>query len=87
MYADIVRLIICFLMVVLQGDMGAYELEKLEPEVTSLCDRIGNLKCCTAKDRLCQSEMAKRTANLLRTLLMLKSDSTHPQHAMHVPTK
>ena len=34
-----------------QDNISAYELEKLEPEVTSLCNRIGDLQCRTAKDR------------------------------------
>lgn len=70
-----------------RGDVSAYELEKLEPEVTSLCSRIGSLQCHRAKDRLCQSEMAKRTANLLRTLLMLKKGSQHSHHKTHAPPK
>merc|ERR1712002_1260560 len=70
-----------------KGDVSAYELEKLEPEVTSLCNRIGNLECSTARDRLCQSEMAKRTANLLRTLLMLKTEGHQIKTSKHVATK
>ena len=34
-----------------QGAVGVYELEKLQPEVTSLCSRISKLDCRDAKDR------------------------------------
>ncbi|XP_041359202.1 nuclear pore complex protein Nup98-Nup96-like [Gigantopelta aegis] len=48
-----------------------YDLDKLQSGLTSLCNRVGNLECCTSKDRLCQSEMAKKSAKMLRTLLTL----------------
>ena len=38
--------------ILLQGAVGVYELEKLQPEVTSLCSRISQLDCHDAKDRL-----------------------------------
>uniref|UniRef100_A0A674BPF4 Nuclear pore complex protein Nup98-Nup96 n=1 Tax=Salmo trutta TaxID=8032 RepID=A0A674BPF4_SALTR len=47
-------------------------LERLHTEVTSLCSRIELLPCSTAKDRLAQSEMAKRVANILRVVLSLQ---------------
>lgn len=61
---------------ILKGEVSAYELEGLQPEVTSLCNRLSNLHCNTAKDRLCVSEMAKKTANLLRVVLSLGSGMT-----------
>ncbi|ELU16922.1 hypothetical protein CAPTEDRAFT_222010 [Capitella teleta] len=56
-----------------QGEPSAYELEKLQVEVSSLSKRIGSLVCRNATDRLCQSEMAKRTANLTYTLITMQS--------------
>ncbi|KAL5011966.1 hypothetical protein ScPMuIL_010517 [Solemya velum] len=57
-----------------QKDFSPYELEQLQPEVISLCNRVGSLVCRDSMDRLCQSEMAKKCANLLRTLHSLQSD-------------
>ncbi|NWI19266.1 NUP98 protein, partial [Crypturellus soui] len=51
---------------------SAYELERLHTKVTSLCNRIEQIQCHSAKDRLAQSDMAKRTANLLRVVLSLQ---------------
>ncbi|CDQ66066.1 unnamed protein product [Oncorhynchus mykiss] len=55
-----------------QMDITGYELECLHTEVRSLCNRIELLPCSTAKDRLSQSEMAKRVANILRVVLSLQ---------------
>ncbi|NXI48323.1 NUP98 protein, partial [Galbula dea] len=55
-----------------QLDFSTYELEKLHTKVTSLCNRIEQIQCHNAKDRLAQSDMAKRTANLLRVVLSLQ---------------
>ncbi|GLG96233.1 Nuclear pore complex protein Nup98-Nup96 [Gryllus bimaculatus] len=49
-----------------------YQLEKLQPLLTSLCSRINLLSCPSAKDRLCQSEIALRTAHLIRNVLQLQ---------------
>ncbi|XP_077361067.1 nuclear pore complex protein Nup98-Nup96 [Festucalex cinctus] len=49
-----------------------YELERLHNQVTSLCGRIHLLPCGGARDRLAQSEMAKRVANILRMVLSLQ---------------
>ncbi|XP_034033490.1 nuclear pore complex protein Nup98-Nup96 isoform X2 [Thalassophryne amazonica] len=46
--------------------------EQLYTEVTSLCSRIDLLPCAFARDRLAQSEMAKRVANILRVVLSLQ---------------
>uniref|UniRef100_A0A9L0IPQ7 Nuclear pore complex protein Nup98-Nup96 n=1 Tax=Equus asinus TaxID=9793 RepID=A0A9L0IPQ7_EQUAS len=65
-----------------QVDCTGYELEQLHSKVTSLCNRIEQIQCYNAKDRLAQSDMAKRVANLLRVVLSLQhapdttSDST-----------
>ncbi|NWX20069.1 NUP98 protein, partial [Aegotheles bennettii] len=55
-----------------QLDCSTYELEQLHTEVTSLCNRIEQIQCHSAKDRLAQSDMAKRLANLLRVVLSLQ---------------
>lgn len=43
---------VCF-----QLDVSTYELERLHTKVTSLCNRIEQLQCHNAKDRLAQSGM------------------------------
>ncbi|CAH1777571.1 unnamed protein product [Owenia fusiformis] len=68
-----------------KGQPSAYDIERLQPEVTSLCNRVGNLACHNAHDRLCQSEMAKKTAVLLRTLLTLQGVAVKGTNI--VPTK
>ncbi|XP_027557642.1 nuclear pore complex protein Nup98-Nup96 isoform X3 [Neopelma chrysocephalum] len=55
-----------------QLDCSTYELERLHTKVTSLCNRIEQLQCHNAKDRLAQSDMAKRVANVLRAVLSLQ---------------
>ncbi|XP_062423496.1 nuclear pore complex protein Nup98-Nup96 isoform X5 [Rhea pennata] len=55
-----------------QLDCSTYELERLHTKVTSLCNRIEQIQCHNAKDRLAQSDMAKRIANLLRVVLSLQ---------------
>ncbi|XP_068024646.1 nuclear pore complex protein Nup98-Nup96 [Melanerpes formicivorus] len=55
-----------------QLECSTYELERLHTKVTSLCSRVEQLQCHSAKDRLAQSEMAKRIANLLRAVLSLQ---------------
>ncbi|XP_039107985.1 nuclear pore complex protein Nup98-Nup96 [Hyaena hyaena] len=65
-----------------QVDCSVYEMEQLHTKVTSLCNRIQQIQCFNAKDRLAQSDMAKRVANLLRVVWSLRqapdatSDST-----------
>nr|KAF6466740.1 nucleoporin 98 and 96 precursor [Rousettus aegyptiacus] len=75
-----------------QVDCSGYELEQLHTKVTSLCSRIEQIQCYNAKDRLAQSDMAKRVANLLRVVLSLQhapdatSDSTpDPQRPQAPP--
>lgn len=55
------------------------QLEKLWPEVTNLSSKIAHLPSRNPKDRLCQSEMSKKTANILRTLLMLKAQNDNSE--------
>ncbi|XP_052555225.1 nuclear pore complex protein Nup98-Nup96 isoform X2 [Tympanuchus pallidicinctus] len=55
-----------------QLDCSTYELERLHTKVTSLCNRIEQIQCHNARDRLAQSDMAKRIANLLRVVLSLQ---------------
>ncbi|XP_033208238.1 nuclear pore complex protein Nup98-Nup96-like isoform X2 [Belonocnema kinseyi] len=50
-----------------------YKLELLRPQLTNLCSKINLLPCPTAKDRLCQAEIAKRTLQLAKSMLMLQS--------------
>ncbi|XP_060070181.1 nuclear pore complex protein Nup98-Nup96-like isoform X2 [Ylistrum balloti] len=57
-------------------------LEGLHSDVMSLCSRVGSLVCNNSKDRLCQSEMSKKCAYLLRTLLTLQG-----QDGDHLPSR
>ncbi len=43
--------------------------------MTSICCRVSSLPAETAKERLCQSEIAKKVAHLMRALLGLDSSS------------
>uniref|UniRef100_A0A8C7S213 Nuclear pore complex protein Nup98-Nup96 n=1 Tax=Oncorhynchus mykiss TaxID=8022 RepID=A0A8C7S213_ONCMY len=70
-YLDYIR-VVQTLHAIQQMDITGYELECLHTEVRSLCSRIELLPCSTAKDRLSQSEMAKRVANILRVVLSLQ---------------
>uniref|UniRef100_A0A8V5GP24 Nuclear pore complex protein Nup98-Nup96 n=1 Tax=Melopsittacus undulatus TaxID=13146 RepID=A0A8V5GP24_MELUD len=70
-YLDYIR-VIEMLDRIQQLDCSTYELERLHTKVTSLCNRIEQIQCHSAKDRLAQSDMAKRIANLLRVVLELQ---------------
>uniref|UniRef100_A0A1A7XNB2 Nuclear pore complex protein Nup98-Nup96 n=1 Tax=Iconisemion striatum TaxID=60296 RepID=A0A1A7XNB2_9TELE len=70
-YLDYIR-VIKSLQVIQQTENAGYELERLYTDVTSLCSRIELLPCSSARDRLAQSEMAKRVANILRVVLSLQ---------------
>lgn len=74
-YLDYIR-VIKTLQDIQQMENAGYELERLYTDVTSLCSRIELLPCRTAKDRLAQSEMAKRVANILRAVLSLQQGDT-----------
>ena len=49
----------------------AYDIQTLRPKVMSLCGRIKSLPVNCAKERLCQSEIAKKMAHLARVVLEL----------------
>ncbi|XP_013855955.1 nuclear pore complex protein Nup98-Nup96, partial [Austrofundulus limnaeus] len=70
-YLDYIR-VIKSLQLIQQAEAGGYQLEQLYSQVTSLCSRIELLPCGSARDRLAQSEMAKRVANILRVVLSLQ---------------
>ncbi|XP_008584722.1 PREDICTED: nuclear pore complex protein Nup98-Nup96 isoform X3 [Galeopterus variegatus] len=70
-YLDYIR-VIEMLHHIRQVECTGYELEQLHTKVTSLCSRIEQIQCYSAKDRLAQSDMAKRVANLLRVVLSLQ---------------
>ena len=44
--------------------------------MTSLCTRINSLPTTTAKERLCQSEIAKKVAHLIRAVLSLEASTS-----------
>ncbi|XP_059161222.1 nuclear pore complex protein Nup98-Nup96-like isoform X2 [Physella acuta] len=58
-----------------QSQPTPYDLEELQPDVMSLCTRVKMLTCHNSKDRLCQAEMAKTSAHLLRAYLALRGES------------
>ncbi|XP_011308001.1 nuclear pore complex protein Nup98-Nup96 [Fopius arisanus] len=53
------------------GNIG-YRLELLQPQLSSLCTKINQFPCNTAKLTLCQAEIAKRTLHLARSLLLMQ---------------
>merc|ERR1712223_1805304 len=53
----------------------AYDIQTLRPKVMSLCGRIKSLPVNCAKERLCQSEIAKKMAHLTRVVLDLDLNS------------
>lgn len=59
---------------ILKQEAGVYALEKIRPQVMSLCGRIPGLCSKTARDRLCQAEMAKRTSSLFQAIITLQED-------------
>ncbi|XP_061485203.1 nuclear pore complex protein Nup98-Nup96 isoform X2 [Rhineura floridana] len=70
-----------------QLDCSGYELEELHTHVTSLCNRIELLRCHNAKDRLAQSEMAKRIADILRVVLSLQHPPDSTPDVQRVPLR
>lgn len=57
---------------VLGREISAYELEKITPEVLSLCSRLSSIPTPTIKDRVCVAEMAKKTATIMRSIAILQ---------------
>ncbi|XP_068600169.1 nuclear pore complex protein Nup98-Nup96 [Brachionichthys hirsutus] len=82
-YLDYIR-VIKTLQDIQQTESTSYKLERLYTDVTSLCSRIELLPCSTARDRLAQSEMAKRVANILRVVMSLQQGDAAPD-ALGVP--
>ncbi|XP_074651968.1 nuclear pore complex protein Nup98-Nup96-like [Tubulanus polymorphus] len=70
-----------------QDEPRVYELEALQPKVVSLCNRLNSLQCLSAKDRMCQAEMAKKTANLMHVLLGLQSQLMSGDGQMYVSAR
>ena len=56
-----------------------YDIQELRPKVLSLCQRINSLPVTNAKERLCQSEIAKKMAYLTRAILNLQGDKNQNQ--------
>ncbi|XP_061596390.1 nuclear pore complex protein Nup98-Nup96 isoform X2 [Cololabis saira] len=83
-YLDYIR-VIKTLQDIQQIESAGYELERLYTDVTSLCSRIELLPCSTARDRLAQSEMAKRVANILRVVLSLQQGDTAASDSLSIP--
>ncbi|KAL7844543.1 hypothetical protein SRHO_G00230820 [Serrasalmus rhombeus] len=83
-YLDYIR-VIQTLQAIQRMESPGYELERLHTEVTSLCSRIELLPCSKAKDRLAQSEMAKRVANILRVVLSLQQGGEGTPDPRHIP--
>ncbi|XP_072517838.1 nuclear pore complex protein Nup98-Nup96 [Salminus brasiliensis] len=83
-YLDYIR-VIQTLRAIQQMESPGYELERLHTDVTSLCSRIELLPCSKAKDRLAQSEMAKRVANILRVVLSLQQGGEGTPDPHHIP--
>ncbi|XP_029029419.1 nuclear pore complex protein Nup98-Nup96 isoform X2 [Betta splendens] len=82
-YLDYIR-VIKTLQEIQQMENAGYQLERLYTDVTSLCSRIELLPCSTAKDRLAQSEMAKRISNILRVVLSLQQGEA-ASHSLGIP--
>ncbi|XP_012280499.1 nuclear pore complex protein Nup98-Nup96 [Orussus abietinus] len=49
------------------------KLETLQPRLIYICSKISEFPCPTAKHRLCQAEIAKRTLHLVKSLSLLLS--------------
>ena len=58
-----------------------YYMEKLRPQVMNICSRINSLDTSTAKNRLCQAEIAKKVAHLMRAVVSLQH-AGEPEGAM-----
>lgn len=58
-----------------ESEPSVAELEKLHPDIASLCQRVGSVQCHSAKDRLSCAEMSKRAANMMKVVLTLQQNS------------
>ena len=54
---------------------GFFRLQ-LKPQVLSLCSRVSSLAVTSAKERLCQSEISKKIAHILRAVLSLEGETS-----------
>ena len=45
-----------------------YELERLRPSVSGLCRAVATIPVTSARERLAQSEIAKKVAHLMRAV-------------------
>ncbi|KAG8544950.1 hypothetical protein GDO81_021581 [Engystomops pustulosus] len=71
-----------------QNESSGCELERLHTKVTSVCNRVDQIHCYNSKDRLAQSEMAKRVANILRVVLRLQhSPESEDSDLQRVPLR
>ncbi|KAM4046585.1 LOW QUALITY PROTEIN: nuclear pore complex protein Nup98-Nup96 [Anomaloglossus baeobatrachus] len=71
-----------------QNESSGCELERLHTKVTFVCNRVDQIHCCTSKDRLAQSEMAKRVANILRVVLRLQhSPESDDSDLLRIPLR
>ena len=57
-----------------EANLG-YHTEMLKPQVLSLCSRVASLNVTSAKERLCQSEISKKLAHILRAVLSMEASS------------
>lgn len=67
------------------GELNHYELERLQPEVMSLADRVSQMQCYNARDRLCQSEMAKQVSNVMKSLYTMQNPDEAPPARLLAP--
>ena len=61
-----------------------YDIQELRPKVLSLCQRINSLPVTNAKERLCQSEIAKKMAYLTRAILNLDNSGDKNQNQTEI---
>ena len=59
-------------------DRARAAIERLKPKITGLCARVSSLEVKSAKERLCQSEIAKKVAHLMRAILSLETGEREP---------
>ena len=61
-----------------------YYIERLRPQVMNICSRINGLPTDTAKNRLCQAEIAKKVAHLMRAVMSLDGEGNTAVLAEHL---
>jgi len=50
-----------------------YDLERLRPDVSQLCRAVSKIPVTSCKERLAQSEIAKKVAHLMRAVMSLEA--------------